>query len=178
VLGHQRVEKGYSLVPAVAQRILKQRGDVRILVHNAYPEQMPDAHRAVRALASTEPRLVLDERAVDSSVWAQLFESSDVILCPYNPNAFRARPSAIAWEALANGLPLVVPAGTHMEAWMREFGDCGAAFGQFEPHSIAAAIISVIDEFNRYASAAYAAAKRWRTRYGPSHFVDALLAFS
>ena len=39
----------------------------------------------------------------------------------------------------------------------------------------AAAIISVIDEFDRYASAAYAAAERWRTRYGPSHFVDALL---
>jgi GR25 family glycosyltransferase involved in LPS biosynthesis len=178
VLGHQRAEKGYSLVPAIARRVLEQRGQVRILVHNGAPEQMPEAQHAVRALASLDRRIVLDERTVGPATWAELLESSDIILCPYDPNRFRARHSGVAFEAVANAIPLVGPAGTSIERLIQECGGCGTVFGEFEPNSIAAATVSAMDNFDRYASAAYTAAEQWPSRYGPNRLVDALLAFA
>ena len=46
VLGHQRPEKGYSLMPRIARRLLQERSQIRILAHNGGPEQMPDTQRA------------------------------------------------------------------------------------------------------------------------------------
>jgi hypothetical protein len=110
-------------------------------------------------------------------VWAELLGASDIILCPYDPNRFRAAYSAVAVEAVANAIPLVGPAGSSIERLIQECGDCGTVFEEFEENSIAAATILAIDDLDRYASAAYSAAEQCPNQYGPDRLVDALLAF-
>jgi hypothetical protein len=177
VLGHQRPDKGYSLMPVIARRLLQDRGGhIRLLVHNGAPEQMLDAQKEMRSLADSDRRITIDERIAGPAVWAELLAAADLILCPYFPEKFRASYSAVTAEAIANAIPVVAPAGTAMDRLIQECGGCGTLFGEFQPEAIVAATVAAIDDFDRYAALAYAAAEQWPQRYGPDRLVEAILA--
>src|SRR5208282_1829449 len=89
-LGHQRGEKGYFHVPAIARLLLAACADVRLLVHNAQPDGMVETQQAMRALAAEDARIELDERPADPKIWRDLLERSDIIVCPYIVDRFRA----------------------------------------------------------------------------------------
>ena len=176
VLGHQRVDKGYLLVPEIARLLLAKRSQIRLLIHNGAPTQMPEAQRVVRSLAASEPRIIVDERTAGPPIWAELLNASDLIVCPYPADRFRVAPSFVAVEGIANAIPVVGPALTSIDRLIQEWGGCGTVFGEHEPNSIVAATVTVIDDFARYAALAYAAAERWPQRNGPDRLVDAILA--
>jgi hypothetical protein len=178
VLGHQRNEKGYRHMPEVARRVLAGRGDVRLLAHNGAPGQLQQTQQEMRALAAADSRLVLDERVADDRIWAQLLDASDLIVCPYQPLRFVVSYSAVAAEAIANAIPLVVPAHTSMDRLMREFGGAGTTFEKDDAPTIAEATLRAIDRFDEIAALAAAGAQRWAQVHGPRKLVDALLAFA
>src|SRR5262245_32064674 len=178
VLGHQREEKGYKHMPEIARRVLAARGDVKLLAHNGAPGEMPQTQQEMRSLAATDSRLLLDERMADDKIWAGLLDASDLIVCPYNPVRFVVSPSAVAAEAVANAIPLVVPAHTSMDRMMREFGGAGTTFDKDEPSTIAEATLRAIDRFDEIAAVAAAGARRWEQAHGPRRLVDALLAIA
>ncbi len=124
VLGHQRGEKGYRLVPGIFASLARRFPDerLRFLAHNAQPDFMPAEQAAMRRLAASDGRIVLDERVADSIVWAELLARADLILCPYEPRRFASAYSSLASEAIANGIPLVVPAGTTLARIVSECG--------------------------------------------------------
>ena len=136
VLGNQRPEKGYQFMPEVAQRLLQSNADIRILCHNANPGAMPEAQQALRALAATDPRLTLDERLAGGEVWQGLLDASDLIILHYASPRFAISYSAVAVEAMANGIPVVVPAATSMARLVQEFGGGGTVFDQPEASAI------------------------------------------
>jgi len=176
VLGHQRVDKGYLSVPKIARRLIAERDQICLLIHNGAPGHLAETQRAVRSLAALERRIIVDERTAGPAVWAELLNASDLVLCPYEPARFRASYSALAVEAIANAIPVVGPALTSIDRLIQEWGGCGTVFAEYEPNSIVAATITAIDDFNRYAALAYAAAERWPERNGPNRLVDAILA--
>jgi hypothetical protein len=178
ILGHQRPEKGYQYVPEIAATLLRQRSDLRMLVHNGDPPLMPGPQGAMRALARADARLTLDERIAGPAIWAQLLEQSDLVLCPYHPQTFAARYSAVACEAVANACPVVVPARTSLSSFLAEFGGPGTTFETFDPSSIVEAVIRALDDFDRYAELAQAASTQWQQTRGPEIFVDQLLALA
>jgi glycosyltransferase involved in cell wall biosynthesis len=175
VLGHQRPEKGYQLMPEVAQRLLQSDSEIRLLCHNADPAAMKEVQQALRALSATEPRLILDERLADDRVWAQLLDASDLIICPYTSSRFAISYSAIAVEAVANGIPLVVPARTTMARLLQEFGGAGAVFEQPEPSSIVNATRRALDRFDQLADLADVGVGLWAQIHGPRHLLDAIM---
>ncbi|HTK73627.1 MAG TPA: hypothetical protein VL371_00115, partial [Gemmataceae bacterium] len=156
VLGHQRGEKGYQHMPEVARRVLAVGRDVKLLAHNGAPGVMEQTQREMRALAAADSRLILDERVADDKIWAELLDASDLIVCPYNPGRFAISYSAVAAEAIANSIPLVVPAHTSMDRLMREFGGGGTTFERDDPPSIAEATLRAIDRFDEIAALAAA----------------------
>jgi hypothetical protein len=178
VLGHQRGEKGYQHMPEVARRVLAAHRDVRLLVHNGAPGVMQQTQQEMRALAAGDSRLVLDERLADDRIWAELLAASDLIVCPYNPGRFAISYSAVAAEAIANSIPLVVPAHTSLDRLMREFGSGGTTFEKDDPPTIADATLRAIDRFDEIAALAAAGARRWDQVHGPRKLVDALLALT
>ena len=175
VLGDQRPEKGYHLIPEVARRLLRANDAIRLLVHNADPSKMKDSHSQLRALAADNPRLELDEYIADEDLWAALLDKTDVVLCPYDRNRYTISYSAVAAEAIANGIPLVVPEGTSMAQMVRDFGGAGTVFDEPTVEAIVNAVLKAVDQFDTLAELAIRGSQQWQVQQGPKAFVDAVL---
>jgi glycosyltransferase involved in cell wall biosynthesis len=178
VLGNQRPEKGYQFMPEVAQRLLRANVDIRIVCHNANPGAMQQVQQSLRALAGTDPRLILDERLAGGEVWQELLDASDLILLPYASPRFAMSYSAIAVEAIANAVPLVVPTGSSMARLVQEFGSAGTTFDQADPHSIVDATQRALGRFDQLATAALTGSELWGHMHGPRNLLDAILALA
>lgn len=184
LLGHQQRFKGYHLAPEIVRLLLARRPDLRFHVHNANPDAtvnddptgLAEAQASLREIAAADDRVELTEEPAGKDLWSSLLERADLVLCPYSPQVYRANFSAVAVEAIANGIPVVGPAGTGIESLIEEFGGAGTVFERDEPDAIVAATVRLLEDFDRYAALAHRAAMIWPTRYGPRAMVDALLA--
>ena len=183
LLGHQQRNKGYHMAPAIVRRLLAVRPELRFLIHNSDPAAtatedpagLVEAQQLLREIAATDDRLTLSEEPADKDLWSSLLERSDLVLCPYARQAYQGGFSGVAVEATANGIPVVGPADTGIEALIEEFGGAGTVFERQEPDVIVDAAVKLLDDFDRYAALAHKAAMIWPTRYGSRAMVDALL---
>ncbi|HLJ18863.1 MAG TPA: glycosyltransferase [Stellaceae bacterium] len=178
VLGHQRSRKGFDLMPDIARELLRARPDIRLFIQSVGGSDIAAAQQRLRDLAATNQRLVIDEGAVSREWWAKLVGISDLIVCPYRPEAYVAGFSAVLNEALANGIPVVVPAGTTLATFLQECGGCGTSFERFDPAAIVAATSQALDNFEHFANLAHATAVTWPQVRGPGRVVDELLALA
>jgi len=184
VLGQQQINKGYHLVPDIVQLLMAERPRLRFLIHDATPDAvglldrrlMLTAQQSLRALATADNRITLYEMPAGKDLWPSLLDRSDLVLCPYLPADYIDRYSGVARDAVANAIPLVGPAGTSIDAMIKEFGGVGTVFERPEAGAVAAAVMALVDNFDRYALRAHAAAITWPTRYGAKALVDAVLA--
>jgi glycosyltransferase involved in cell wall biosynthesis len=176
VLGHQRVAKGYDRLPEIAAELLRRRPDIRLLVQNVLTGPPTEIGKALHEIAARDDRLILDETPAGAERWAQLLERSDLVLCPHRPEHYVAGVSTVVAEALANGIPLVVPAGTTLADIVAKSGGGGTTFDRFELESIAAATDEALDGFNHFATLAHEAALRWPETHGSARMVDALMS--
>ncbi len=175
VLGHQRPEKGYALMPDIAALLLAKRPDVRLLVHNGEPQNMVATQEQLRVLARTHPQLELDERVAGPELWQALLDRADLILCPYPAWNFSAAYSAVAAEAVAAGIPLVVPAGTTLAALLAQYGGGGTTFDAHNPVGIVAAVEEALNEFDDLARISIVGSHQWLQTMGARNMVGALL---
>jgi glycosyltransferase involved in cell wall biosynthesis len=176
VLGVQRANKGYHLIPDVIRGLLSANPTVRFLVHNSAPAQMAEQQATIRELAAKEPRIIVDERPVEPDVWNQLLKDSDLIVCPYHPETFYASPSAVALEAVANGIPFVGPANTTVGRLVTEYGS-GTVFERFEAGSILEGINRILANFDHFAKKAVESAEKFALTQGPVRAVDEILRY-
>jgi glycosyltransferase involved in cell wall biosynthesis len=183
VLGHQLLNKGYDLVPEIVRLLLAQRSDLRFLIHNSGPDapglrepaKVTAAHATLREMAALDSRVTICELPAGKELWSSLLERSDIVLCPYVPADYFDRISGLACDALANAIPIVVPAGTSLHKLVDEFGGVGTVFRQHDAAAVAGATIDLIDDFDRYAARAHEAAMIWPNHYGARALVDAVL---
>ena len=175
VLGHQRSNKGYQLVPTVIRILLEKEPNSRFLIHNAEPERWRATQQELRAFSSNNPRLVLDERVAGREIWHELLSRADLILCPYDPVCFAARYSAVAAEAIANGIPLVVPASTTLSRLLFDHGEPGTTFAVQTPSVIADAVQQALAQFDLLADRAYRSALQWGNSMGAANMVGKML---
>jgi hypothetical protein len=176
VLGHQRLDKGYQLMPEIVRHLLATENGIRLLIHNSAPEDMPKTQEELRAIAAVEPRLVVDEQAVEAVRWSQLLSRSDLILCPYDPARYMASYSAITTDAVANAIPLVVPARTSMAQLIASYGGTGTTFKSQVVGDVVAATREAIAEFDTLAMRAVGAASRWMATMGASNTAEMILS--
>jgi hypothetical protein len=174
-LGYQRPEKGFGMLPQLASSLLSRRFDIRMLIHNSAPKPVKPEQQSLRAIAASDSRLMLDETAVNPVRWRVLLDQSDLIVCPYDPVAFTARDSGIVAEALANGIPLVVPDRTSLSVLLRQFGSPGIAFEAYHVNSVFNATLKALEHFDQLAGKAQTACRQWEHTHGASRFVDAML---
>ena len=177
IMGHQRREKGYGMVPELVARLLSARNDVRFLVHNGWPEGLVEQQQALRNIAAADSRLILNEEAAGHELWSHLLDQSDLIVCPYQRGRFIASYSAVASEAISNAIPLVVPAGTTLNGVLREFGNPGTTFDQDTPDSVFQATMAALDDFDRLASLAKQASLQWDRTRGAARLVDTMISW-
>jgi hypothetical protein len=181
LLGHQRLEKGFGLLPELAGRLLALQPDIRILVHNGAPDLCVDLQNTLRDMAAADPRLILDERTAGPELWAQLLDQSDLVVCPYYRDHFVSTYSALASEALANAIPLVVPSRTTLAVLVQRFGAPGIVYDDPSDRSTAEivlqAVLTALHHFDVLATRAKQASQQWEALHGPAQLLDTMLSW-
>ena len=119
----------------------------------------------------------MSEDIAGETLWNQLLELSDLIVCPYDINRFIASYSAVASEAIANATPLVAPHGTTLHGLLHEFGMPGTVFTESTVDSVLKAVTTALDTFDSLATQAKRASQIWEETRGPSRLVDAMLSW-
>jgi hypothetical protein len=175
VLGHQRPDKGFHLMPEIARLLLAYEADVRLLIHNGAPTEMAAVQRELRSHAAVDQRITLNEQTAGPGLWSSLLAQSDLVLCPYDPARFAASHSTVAIEALVSGIPFVGPAGTTLSRLLETYGAPGTAFRAYTPASIVEATRAAIADFDTMANRAFAASPRWKATMGVGNMVTELL---
>jgi hypothetical protein len=173
-LGHQRSEKGYHFLPAIIEALMR-RGAVRFLIHNSAPENLPEVGEALRRLAIGNPAIQLVAHSTTGADWDALIDAADLMLCPYDAKRYLTTHSGIVVEAIANAIPLVVPAGTPLAAIVSDYGGAATVFDRFDAASVIAATEQAIADFDRHAALALGGAQSWRASQGADHLLSALL---
>lgn len=169
--GGARVEKGYGYLPAA---VAACAGRARFTIHSGRIGASNDpvvqkAHRALRRMVGTE--LTLIERPLDLEDYLALLAETDLMLLPYNAQFYGSRSSGILAEALAMGVPAVVPDG----CWMAEVAGAARAVLIGRDRSVAVALGEALDRLPELAAAALAAMPAWRTKHNPDALLAALL---
>jgi glycosyltransferase involved in cell wall biosynthesis len=106
---------------------------------------------------------------------AQEMSKCDLIVLPYDPDTYKHMASAIAWEAIARGLPVVAPAGTVPGHFVLKH-NAGVTFQSFTADSIMDAIARLNLNFETVATGAFNASQHWAAQHGSDKFVNAMLS--
>jgi hypothetical protein len=169
--GGARLEKGYTTLPAA---IAASRGRARFTLQSGPlgPSSDPllqQAHSRLRGLQDIQ--LTLVETALGQQAYATLIASADLLLLPYDGRAYGARSSGILAEALALGIPAVVPS----DCWMADAAGPERAIIIGPGRTVAAALNEALDRLPSLSAAAAAGSVNWRLRHNPQSLLRALL---
>ncbi len=167
--GGARAEKGFSQLP---EAIAVVAGRARFTVQSGPvgADADPLVQRAQRQLRA-RPDVTLVEQALEPAEYAALMASADLLLLPYDGGIYGARSSGILAEALALGLPAVVPDG----CWMAEAAGPGRAV--FIPPGAAPgpSLATALDRLPELTESARWEAPAWRAKHNPDALLQALL---
>ncbi len=169
--GGARLEKGYTALPTA---IAASRGRARFTVQSGPLGPISDplvqqAHRHLRGLQ--DPSLTLVETALGQQAYAALIASADLLLLPYDGASYGARSSGILAEALALGIPAVVPSN----CWMADAAGPERAVTIGPGQAITAALAEALDRLPSLSAAAVAGCADWRRQHNPQSLLRALL---
>lgn len=178
-LGDLREEKGFTKLPPLVRALCADpRGRrVQFVVPGAlHTEEREPAMLAALAELEAYPTEQVERPHRDGFMPAadyyRLLASSDVVLCPYDSKAYRARSSGVFAEAVAAGKPTVVPT----ETWMASEQEPGAGEMYTDDRGLLAALRRVCADHAKYRAAAEAARTRWRAKHTPENLVARLLS--
>lgn len=157
--GHQRPEKGVSLLPSLVEPLLSRGYQVVVQSSGRQPD-LPD-HPGLTRLGFV-PDL------------ANEIARCDLVVLPYEPERYRRKSSGLLMDALASGVPAVVPFDTAPGRLIDRTG-AGAQFVRLEAAQVLAAVEQVRAQYPRIAQAAYQASLNWRKHNGLDRFAQALL---
>jgi glycosyltransferase involved in cell wall biosynthesis len=177
-LGELRAEKGFTRLPALVRAADAEGGErrVRFVVPGAlHPEERAPAVLAALAELESYPAARVERPFrtgfVPAADYYRLLASADVVLCPYDARAYRARSSGVFAEAVAAGKPTIVPAGT----WMATEQEPGTGETFADDRDLAAALRRVCADYAAYHAEARAAREWWLAHHSPENLLARLL---
>jgi radical SAM superfamily enzyme YgiQ (UPF0313 family) len=175
LLGHQRPDKGFHFAPPLIGEILRAHPESSALIHNGGMFSMLPEMNELKQMARREPRIAIRHEPADAALWQDLLDACDLILLPYDPGRFANSYSAIVADALANAIPMVLPAETSLSRMAKSYGDSAISFASWDLDAIYAAADQALGLFDELAAKALEASKRWQASHNPARTVDSLL---
>ena len=177
--GDVRDEKGFHWLPDLVEAMMEdhvQRGRVRFLIQASlvHPDHEPLSKRALEQLKSYPEdmvRLVGLDGPLSPDRYFQLVTESDLLLCPYHPATYRNRTSGTLTEAIASGIPTVVPHGS----WLASQQPAGSGTTFLDRESFIEAVRKICDDYSSFQSRAKAAQYSWLALHSPEQVVRTLL---
>jgi glycosyltransferase involved in cell wall biosynthesis len=174
-LGDLREEKGFTKLPQLV-RATRDNPRVQFVIPGAlHAEEREPAMLAALAELEAYPAEKVSrpfrDHFVPASDYYTLLAAADVVLCPYDAHAYRARSSGVFAEAVAAGKPTIVPA----ETWMANEQEPGSGEVYRDERGLLTALQRVIADYPRYRKTAALARERWLQRHSPEQLVSQLV---
>lgn len=179
--GGARDEKGFHLLDALADDLMVdylRPGRVRIAAQATFidPGFNPRSAALLARWRKTGPPTGVELVGVDGPLsptdYYRLVASTDIGLFPYDESRYRNASSGTLAEAIAAGIPVIVPADT----WLADQVDPAGAIVFQDSSPFLQCVRRLIEEFPRYRDAARCHAAAWRARHTPARLVADLLA--
>ena len=156
--GHQRPEKGSPRLDGLVAEFLAN--DFDVIVQDSGSQTKPP---------QTSPRV---RRYGFVSDLAALLTETDFVILPYDPQAFRARCSGIASQAIACGVPVLAPDNTAIAQVLKRY-DTGLVYTNSA--DIVPLIVEARANYRGFADRAWRAAAVWAQENGIEQHAMALL---
>jgi glycosyltransferase involved in cell wall biosynthesis len=121
---------------------------------------------------ATEPGTTVVHGALARQEYLHLLAESDVLLLPYGRLPYRQRGSGILAEAVAAGIPVVVPDGTWAAEQVEQGKAAGVVYAGDGPEPIAAALGRCAEEIEPLRARARACAAAWMRTCSIQAFLD------
>ncbi len=175
--GDVRDEKGFYYLPAVVEDLFAAYpGKVRFVVQASlkHPEWNQKSATALARLKDYPPeyvRLVGTDGPLSPDDYFRLVSEADLLLCPYSPAAYKRRSSGTLTEAIAAGIPTVVPAKT----WLAGQQPAGSGETFFDEPSLVTAVRKIVGAYESYARHARRARDQWLAVHSPDALVQQLV---
>ncbi|WP_431861105.1 glycosyltransferase [Azospirillum sp.] len=166
VLGHQHANKGTNLLPEVVRRT---RGNVRWLVQDCGR----DAEPILDELETLPNVRVLRRAALD---WHGLLAECDALLMPYTRTTYERTHSGLVAEAIASGIPFVIP---DTPALVEQASGAGCvAYEGDGVETVVHAVETLLQHYKPLAILAYHQAAHYAATNGPGNWADWLLGLA
>jgi glycosyltransferase involved in cell wall biosynthesis len=104
-----------------------------------------------------------------------LIASCHFILWPSEGSHYKFQTSGNTFQAIANGTPIIVPAGCLPARLLDEYGLDYPRFDEQSAESVMKAARALMSHYPEYKAKALLAAERWRLTNGTKKFVDHLI---
>lgn len=170
--GEGRTEQGVDMLPDIVDAVLAAYPDVQFVLQFGCHFAEKETLSRLRACGE---RVKLIEQCLVGDHFHELLRSFDALLLPYTPDRYIERSSQIVIEAIALGVPLIVPARTSLAFEAKEF-DCGYTLIQkHQVASIVEAISDFIDNHDALSQKSVPAAERCANFHCGRTLVDLLV---
>ena len=195
IAGFANRSKGYRLLPKGIPALLERHATSRFTIHGIVTgSDAEDESWIFDDLERLGPRVDIRRGVLSDEDYVELLSRTDLLLLPYDPEAYSARGSAMSNEARRMGIPIVAPADCSF-AWPAFDKGCGVAMPRYSPEGLAEAAVDALgrlDALKARASAvavttrdtldeileATVEATRLRPRHGPTDALHRLLGLS
>lgn len=132
-LGDARPEKGFLQLPRVINALARERVQFQVQANYNIPGGEGGVAKCRKKLRNIE-NVALFETALNAEKYSAALKKTDIMLILYDPEQYYARSSGIFAEAMAAGIPALVPADTWMSAQVckernEQLGKIAAQFG-------------------------------------------------
>jgi len=177
--GGARDEKGFHRLAELVNDLnddLISSGRVRILAQATFidPGFNPRSADLLEKWRRRPPKgvtLVGLDGPLSPADYYRLVSETDIALLPYDENRYRNASSGTLAEAIAAGLPVIVPANT----WLAEQVDPDAAVLFTDHPSFIQGVRQLVSEYPSYRATALRHAGRWRLQHSPDALIQSLL---
>lgn len=144
VAGFANRSKGYRLLPDAIPRLLQHHATSRFTVHGIVAgSDAEDDAWIFDSLERLGPRVATRRDVLSDEDYLDLLARTDLLLLPYDPEAYRVRGSAMSNQALRLGIPIVAPAGCAF-AWPAFHDGYGVAMSSYSPDGLAEATVDAL----------------------------------
>ncbi len=175
-MGPAREEKGFDLLVQAVPLMLACGRPLQLVLR--VTRLAPRHAQALQAFEAQGVSVQVDDFIAEADYFQALGEG-DVALLPYDPTEYRVKNSNIVSEALAMGVPVVVPPGanalTAALAALKAEG-AGAEMPAYTPEGLVSAMVDAIDSLDAMRQQARAVAADIRHERDVRRFLAELLA--
>ena len=177
-IGGFRLEKGIDLLAAALPKLAPEidAGRLRFVIQGFPNPQVPEPEadhcfKLLQSFSAAHPGLQIIDRILDpqGAEYQQMYADADAVLLPYRADLYAKRLSAVLFDSLALGKPVVTTEGSCMARQMP--AGTGVTFADGDEAALLTAIRQIATELPRFAAAARGAQQSWVAFHNPQNYL-------